>query len=256
MENITLEKITFKNGSAGGTPLNATNLNNMQKNTEDAINKLVPVITEIQKGSGTGTGTSNYTELSNKPKINNVELTGNKSLKDLEINIPTKTSELSNDSGFLTEHQDISGKVDKVAGKDLSANDFTTEEKQKLAGIEAGANKYVLPTGVVQDSNYVHTDNNFTTEEKNKLSNLENYDDTELSNAVNNKQNTLVSGINIKTVNGNSLLGEGNIEVEGTGGITSTTITSIQVVDALPDTEETGVLYLVKESSTSAVAEV
>ena len=27
--------------------------------------------------------------------------------------IPTKTSELTNDSGFLTQHQDISGKADK-----------------------------------------------------------------------------------------------------------------------------------------------
>ena len=254
MENITLEKIEFKNGSAGGTPLNATNLNNMQKNTEDAINKVVPIITALQGGSGTGIGTNDYTELNNKPKINDVELTGNKSLEDLGINIPTKTSELNNDSGFLTEHQDISGKVDKIAGKDLSTNDFTTEEKQKLAGIEAGANKYVLPTDVVQDSNYVHTDNNFTTEEKNKLNNLENYDDTELRNAVNNKQNKLVSGTNIKTVNGESLLGEGNITIAaGSGGITSTTITSIQVVDTLPETEETGVLYLVKESTTPAV---
>ena len=33
--------------------------------------------------------------------------------------IPTKVSELTNDSGYLTEHQDISGKVDKVEGKSL-----------------------------------------------------------------------------------------------------------------------------------------
>ena len=38
-------------------------------------------------GSGTG-GTTNYLELANKPKINNVELTGNKTLEDLGINIP------------------------------------------------------------------------------------------------------------------------------------------------------------------------
>lgn len=253
MENIALEKIVFKNGSAGGTPLNATNLNNMQKNTEEAINKIVPVITGLQENSGTGAGTSNYTELNNKPKINNVELTGNRTLEDLGINIPTKTSDLNNDSGFLTEHQDISGKVDKVAGKSLSTNDFTTEEKQKLAGIDAGANKYVLPENVVEDSNYVHTDNNFSTEEKNKLNSLENYDDTDLKNKINNKQDKLTSGSNIKTINGNSILGEGNIEIEGTGGITSTVITSIQVVDSLPETEETGVLYLVKESSTPAV---
>lgn len=36
-------------------------------------------------------------------------------------------------------------KVNKVAGKGLSTNDYTTPEKNKLAAIEAEANKYVLP---------------------------------------------------------------------------------------------------------------
>ena len=40
---------------------------------------------------------------------------------------------------FLTEHQDISGKVDKVSGKGLSTNDFTTTLKNKLDGIATGA---------------------------------------------------------------------------------------------------------------------
>lgn len=41
---------------------------------------------------------------------------------------------------------DLSGKVDKVAGKGLSTNDYTTAEKTKLGGIEEGANKYTHPT--------------------------------------------------------------------------------------------------------------
>lgn len=36
--------------------------------------------------------------------------------------------------------------VAKETGKGLSTNDFTTAEKDKLAGIESGANKYTLPT--------------------------------------------------------------------------------------------------------------
>ena len=47
-------------------------------------------------------GTTDYTELTNKPQINGVTLTGNKSLDDLGIDIPTATSELTNDSGFIT----------------------------------------------------------------------------------------------------------------------------------------------------------
>ena len=41
---------------------------------------------------------------------------------------------------------DLSGKVDKVAGKGLSTNDYTTAEKTKLAGIAEGANEYVHPS--------------------------------------------------------------------------------------------------------------
>lgn len=39
----------------------------------------------------------------------------------------------------------LSGKVDAVEGKGLSSNDYTAAEKQKLAGIATGANKYTLP---------------------------------------------------------------------------------------------------------------
>ena len=39
----------------------------------------------------------------------------------------------------------LDGKVDKETGKGLSHEDFTLAEKEKLAGIEAQANKYTLP---------------------------------------------------------------------------------------------------------------
>lgn len=37
-------------------------------------------------------------------------------------------------------------KVDKITGKGLSTEDYTTTEKTKLSGIAEGANKYTLPT--------------------------------------------------------------------------------------------------------------
>lgn len=40
---------------------------------------------KIDEGGGGGGGTSNYNGLSNKPSINSVTLTGNKSLSDLGI---------------------------------------------------------------------------------------------------------------------------------------------------------------------------
>ena len=55
-----------------------------------------------EAGGGGGGGTSNYNDLTNKPSINNITLTGNKTTSDLGINIPTATSDLTNDSGFIT----------------------------------------------------------------------------------------------------------------------------------------------------------
>jgi hypothetical protein len=73
--------------------------------------------------------TGSYNDLSNKPTIPTV---------------PTKISAFTNDAGYLTSHQDISGKVDKVTGKGLSTNDYTTAEKNKLGAISASVNGKVL----------------------------------------------------------------------------------------------------------------
>ena len=96
----------------------------------------------------------------------------------------------------------LTGKVDKVDGKGLSTNDYTADEKSKLANIAAGAQVNVIegvqvnganvslvnkianisvPTkysqlsndnNTVTDSSYVHTDNNYTATEKSKLNGI------------------------------------------------------------------------------------
>ena len=43
-------------------------------------------------------------------------------------------------------YTELNKKVDKVTGKGLSTNDYTTDEKNKLGGIEAGAQKHIAPT--------------------------------------------------------------------------------------------------------------
>ena len=70
-------------------------------------------------------------------------------LKAFAYNANTKIAKTDLDSSVQTslgkadtalqEHQDISGKVDKVAGKGLSTEDYTTAEKIKLSGIASGA---------------------------------------------------------------------------------------------------------------------
>ena len=92
----------------------------------------------VSDGGGSA-GTTDYTQLENKPQINSIELTGNKTLDDLGIqakgnyqpagdyattaDIPTKTSELTNDSGFLTEVP-------------IPANMVTTDTDQTIEGVK------------------------------------------------------------------------------------------------------------------------
>ena len=96
-------------------------------------------------------------------------------------------------------------KVDKVSGKGLSSNDYTTAEKSKLAGLSnyndaqikadiTSANNAIgqLQTRVESiDNSKVDkvsgkglSANDYTTAEKNKLAGLSNYDDTELRSDV------------------------------------------------------------------------
>ena len=68
---------------------------------------------------------------------------GNNSLLYLLTLIKTKLGEYATTSSVTTA---LAKKVDVVSGKGLSTNDYTTDEKNKLADIETGANKYTLPT--------------------------------------------------------------------------------------------------------------
>lgn len=63
-------------------------------------------------------------------------------------------------NGNITQLQ--TQKVDKVKGKDLSTNDYTTPEKNKLAAIEAEANKYVLPAATASALGGVKIGSNIT----------------------------------------------------------------------------------------------
>ncbi len=70
--------------------------------------------------------------------------------------IPTKVSELDNDSGYINDisnkadlsyvDNQLDTKVDKVTGKQLSTNDYTNVDKDKLTNIEENANNYSHPS--------------------------------------------------------------------------------------------------------------
>lgn len=99
-------------------------------------------------------GTDLETALTTIPTTETVEGLISDAIDALIDGAPATYDTLKEISDWIATHQDeyaaliaaIAGKVDKVEGKQLSTEDYTTAEKTKLAGIEAGANNYTLPT--------------------------------------------------------------------------------------------------------------
>jgi hypothetical protein len=99
-------------------------------------------------------GTDLETALTTMPTTETVEGLISDAIDALIDGAPATYDTLKEISDWIATHQSeyealiaaIAGKVDKVEGKQLSTEDYTTAEKTKLAGIEANANNYTLPT--------------------------------------------------------------------------------------------------------------
>ena len=208
--------------------------------------------------------------------------------------VPTKTSQLENDSGYLTEETDptVPSYIKQISIADInnwnnkqnalvSGSNIKTINNESLLGsgnIEVGGADYSAGTGInidnenvisntitsyedltdlpiiptktselINDNHFIdgstlsevaysgdYNDLNNLPEIPQNTSELVNDSDfvnssevsTEIQTAIATKQDTLVSGTNIKTINNNSLLGSGNIN------ITSGTSTDVLINDS------------------------
>ena len=95
----------------------------------DGVARIIALAALGKNGGGSTGGTTNYLELANKPKINNVELTGNKTLEDLGINIPdlenyytkdTVNEALNKKQNTLTAGENITISEDNVISASVS----------------------------------------------------------------------------------------------------------------------------------------
>lgn len=148
-----------------------------------------------------------------------VDLSGYQPVGDyaLKSDIPTKISELTNDSNFVSEAEvsgDLAGKADKTYVDEQLATkqpvgDYAT--KTELAGKADSSVVESLSTQVATNTSDISIIKTKQEEDGNKIDAL----DKEMAT----KQDLLVSGTNIKTINSQSLLGEGNIEIESGSNI-------------------------------------
>lgn len=148
-----------------------------------------------------------------------VDLSGYQPVGDyaLKSDIPTKISELTNDSNFVSEAEvsgDLAGKADKTYVDEQLATkqpvgDYAT--KTELASKADSSVVESLSTQVATNTSDISIIKTKQEEDGDKIDSL----DKEMAT----KQDLLVSGTNIKTINSQSLLGEGNIEIESGSNI-------------------------------------
>lgn len=149
----------------------------------DANNKVslnVPIVSQTTGTSTTDIMSQNAvtTQLNSKAdsgSLSTVATSG--SYSDL-TNKPTKLSDFTNDGIFITNSANdlvnyysktetdtlLSNKVDKVTGKGLSTEDFTSAEKTKLSNIETEANKTIVSQTTGNSTTSVMSQDATTTE--------------------------------------------------------------------------------------------
>lgn len=180
----------------------------------------------------------------NVKTINNQSILGG---GNIEIQTSTGETDLSNyytkeecNSTFATVSQ-VENKVDKVEGKSL----IDDEEIARLATV----------------TNYDDTaiKGEIATLNSSKLD-LETYNSDKANFAtkteLNEKQNTLVSGQNIKTINGNSILGSGDITITGGGDIDLSNYYNKGEVDTKLDTKLDVTAYTTDKSGFATKTEL
>lgn len=166
----------------------------------------------VTNGSSGGGGTANYNELENKPSINNVSLQGNKSLSDLGVQ-PA--------GDYLTTETDPVFSASASAG--ITSTDITNWN---------GKGTYSKPSGGIPKTDLASA----------VRTSLDKADSA--IQDISGKQDILVSGTNIKTINDESLLGEGNITIEGGTPVSPLADKNIVVFgDSLTDPQSGGTAW-------------
>lgn len=108
-------------------------------------NIIVNLKKQIQE-SGGGSGTSDYSQLTNKPQINEVTLSGNKSLSDLGI---ASASDLAAVEALIPESASTSNQLATASDipDDVTGNPSGSATAGNLNKLQIGSNIYNVPSG-------------------------------------------------------------------------------------------------------------
>lgn len=164
--NDTAIKADIKTNTDAITKLNGTSAveGSVDKKVADAINEFATKVSDDQTVNTfkelidyAASHQGEYSTLSGEVQANKTAI-ATLNGKDNEAGSVAKTVKDAVDAAQTTLQGNIDKKVDKVEGKVLSSNDYTSDEKTKLEGIAAGAQANVIETIKVNDAALVPTD--------------------------------------------------------------------------------------------------
>ena len=212
-----------------------------------------PLTTDARKylrADGTWATPSDYTELTNKPQINSITLTGNKTSSDLGlqneltqgtgISIVNDTISIDNTVALKTDIPSLTGYATQqwVTNQGYLTSVSSSDVVTALGYTPYSAsnpNGYTNNIGTVTSVNSEQPDSNgnvsisipdvsnFVTNSSLSTTLQDYVLSTDLTTTLLNYQSLLVSGTNIKTINNQSLLGSGNITIQGGSAYTAGT---------------------------------
>lgn len=152
--NDTEVKAGIKANADAITKLNGTSAveGSVDKKVADAINEFATKVSDDQTVNTfkelidyAADHKDEYSTLSGEVQANKTAI-ATLNGKDTDAGSVAKTVKDAVDAAQATLQSNIDKKVDKVEGKGLSTNDYTTEEKTKLEGITSGAQVNVIET--------------------------------------------------------------------------------------------------------------
>ena len=92
-----------------------------------------------------------------------------------------------NPNEVIDSFNEVKSFLEGITDTENLASMLAALESKIIAKIPTKLSQLNNDGNFVQDENYVHTDNNYTTEEKEKLAGLENYDDTAITKSINDE---------------------------------------------------------------------
>lgn len=119
-------------------------------------------------------GLSNYNDAEVKKNIASLQSTINTLVNENPNEVIDSFNEVKKFLEGVTDTENLAAMLAALESK------ITAKIPTKLSQLSNDGN-------FVQDTDYVHTDNNFTTEEKEKLAGLANYDDTAITKSINDE---------------------------------------------------------------------